>query len=108
MAATASPIIPNSGNNISAPTPIPVELSAAPGQVTELHLPENATTHLLQITTFASGHDIDVGFESGGETINIATGEVWSCPVALVASQRLYLSSTHASAEFTVLIGRAP
>ena len=107
MAATASPIVPNSGNNISAPTPVAVELSATPGEVTELHLPQNAATLTFQVRTEA-GKDIEIGFESGGATVNIAAASTWPCPVALTASQRLYLSSTHASAEFTVLIGRAP
>ena len=108
MAATASPIVPNSGDNLTLPTPIAIELSATPGAVTELHLPQNAALLLMQITTVPSGHDIDIGFESGGATVNIAASSTWTCPVRFAASQKIYFSSTHASAAFSVLIGRIP
>jgi len=108
MAATTSPIIPNGGANISAPTPLAIELSATPGTVTELHLPQNASTLTFQITTISSGHDIDIGYSPGGQTINLATGEIWTCPVRLTASQKIYFSSTHASATFRILIGQLP
>lgn len=108
MAATASPILVNDGANVSAPTPIHIVLSATPNTVTEMHLPQNAKRLALQITTVTGGHDIDIGFASGGETVNIAVPSVWLCPVELVASQKIYFSSTHADANFDVLIGLRP
>ena len=106
MSATPSPVVINQVTTTSGGKAYSIELSATPGNETEIVFPQNARLLRVQFST-RSGNDIDIAFSVGGTSFNIHAAQNWALPVQIPADGSLWISSTHASATFDLLVGLA-
>ena len=107
MAATTSPVVIDPVTTTSGGKAYSIELSATPGTETQITFPQNARLIAVQFST-RSGKDIDIAFSVGGTTFNVHAAQNWKLPVQIPANGSLWISSTHASATFDLLVGLAP
>ncbi len=97
MAETTSPY---TAPPCAAPYTAALELSATPGTVLEIRLPQNARRMVVSLHN-TSHHPCTLSYVSGGAGVPIGASESLTLP-ALSADQRVYLSSTHVSPTFTL------